>query len=196
MNTQTVINKFRVWVDDASELSPEEEVDLAQEKLDEFLGERTWDFLKKTATVSIVSNEITLPTDFKYILKTGLPEEYLYVKVDTKKIRLVSLQDRDSWGGENVAYIDYAESKIKFTNPTTGVSTFDYVRESDEITINSEIIGPRSVGYAIGRLMARDFYTLDQTEFGRSQYAANDAAYEKLLGQMSVHNQYEINSVE
>ena len=168
MQTEKVINKFRVWVDDASELSIEEELDLAHEKLDEILGERTWSFLKKTASVDIVNSEVILPEDFKYVIKVGLPE----------------------------AYIDYSESKIKFNQSISGIAEFDYIMESSELSMDSVVIGPRSMGYAVARLMARDFYTLDQTENGRSQYQSNEMAYQKLLDQMSVQDNYGFDSVE
>tara|TARA_R110000851_G_scaffold262727_1_gene415222 strand:- start:363 stop:953 length:591 start_codon:yes stop_codon:yes gene_type:complete len=196
MQTEKVINKFRVWVDDASELSIEEELDLAHEKLDEILGERTWSFLKKTASVDIVNSEVILPEDFKYVIKVGLPEDYLYVKVGNVKVRIVALEDRFEWGTTTVAYIDYSESKIKFNQSISGIAEFDYIMESSELSMDSVVIGPRSMGYAVARLMARDFYTLDQTENGRSQYQSNEMAYQKLLDQMSVQDNYGFDSVE
>ena len=67
MLTSELITKFELYVDDGTELSSQEELDLANKIYYSICNYRPWEWLKKTVTGTISSGTITLPTDFAYM---------------------------------------------------------------------------------------------------------------------------------
>lgn len=67
MITSDIIAKFELYVDDGTELSTSEELDLANKIYRMVCNYRPWEFLKKTFTGTHTAGVITLPTDFGYL---------------------------------------------------------------------------------------------------------------------------------
>lgn len=193
MTAEKIIKKYRLFVDDASELSEDEELDLAQDKYDELQGERTWSFLRKGFTSTISGAEIELPADFRYPIRMGNQDELTVRFVSTKGIRHIPVVDFsqrfDTY--ELSAYYDYTENKLKFTETISGDVFTDYIYEPTKLTgMDVETVGKDKLGTGIAALMARDFYSIDQTEQGRSKYEEYQVMYEKILDQMSTYDNY------
>src|SRR5665213_1200404 len=70
---QNIIDKFETYTGDTSELSSEDELDLANKIYRAVCNDRPWEWLKKTATGIVgVSNGIataSVPSDFKYFVE-------------------------------------------------------------------------------------------------------------------------------
>ena len=70
MNGQAILNKFYLQVDDSSELSDAEALDLANDVYGDVCDDRAWSWLRATysGTTSASVPYIALPSDFNIIL--------------------------------------------------------------------------------------------------------------------------------
>ena len=66
MDAQKIITRFQLYVDDGTELSTSEELDLLNKIYREVWTDRPWEFSKKSFSGVINGTTISLPTDFAY----------------------------------------------------------------------------------------------------------------------------------
>jgi hypothetical protein len=201
MITSAIIDKFELYVDDGTELSSSEELDLAQKVYDAVCNNRPWEFLKKTHSATISGNAITLPTDFAYMTINGQSSDssvaqetetegkVIYVGTNLTPVRMVNFSDRRKHQNENVAYIDMADGKIKFITTQTDTSAeYDYIKIPPALTLATSPVFPERFHHIIFHGMAIDDYIIQQFDKARSYKDENTVAYNSILRDMAYWN--------
>jgi hypothetical protein len=201
MITSDIITKFELQVDDSTELSSSEELDLANKIYQQVCSFRPWEFLKKTATGSIVAGQITLPTDFAYLsanyqsTDTNVATEsvtapkVIFVGTNLDPYRVVNFSDRRQYANQNVCYIDPSDSKIKFiVTPTATTYEFDYIKVPADLTLATSPIFPARFHDIIAYGMAADDYVIQQSDLAKGLMQANQNRYKEYLNDMSYAN--------
>lgn len=199
--TTEIIAGFELYVDDGTELSSAEELTLANKIHTKVCNYRPWEFLKKTATGSIVSGEITLPDDFAYLANNSqstdssvstqdetAPKAVL-VGANLTPYRVVNFSDRRQYQNQNVCYVDLADSKIKFiVTPTETAYEFDYIKVPEAMTLATGPSFPARFDSIIYHGMASEDYIIQQFDKARSYAKENQAGYTSVLEDMSFWN--------
>ena len=201
MLTSEIITKFEVYVDDGSELSPIEELDLANKIYQQVCSYRPWEFLKKTHSGVIVNGQIILPGDFAYMSnnyqstdsnvsqETVTSPKVIFIGTNLTPYRLVNFSDRRQYANQNVCYIDPSDSKIKFiVTPTETTYEFDYIKVPTNLTVTTSPIFPARFHDIIVHGMASEDYMIQQFDKARSYANENQAKYTSILKDMGYAN--------
>lgn len=189
MVAQDIIKKFELYVDDATELSSQDELDLLNKKYQEVCSDRPWEFLKKGYSNSINGTSIALPDDFQYILDTqvhGIVGRYVFV--DEKYYQLVNFQDRSSYKNSGYCWVNLADETLEFSSSVSGTLTYDYVSFPEDLDATDEPIFPARYHHILYHLMASDDYAIQQFDKAKSYARENEQKAEKLLEQMAIWN--------
>ncbi len=200
MTTAEIISKFSLYVDDGTELSSQEELDLANKVYRKVCNFRPWEFLKETSTGSISNNQISLPTDFKYVYsnyqstdptvsqETTTAPKVIFVGSDLNPIRLVNFSDRRTYRADDVAYIDPTDSKIKFTQSHSGTYEFDYIKAPAALTLSTSPIFHEDFHDIIYLGMAVDDFAIQLFDKSRSYANENQVKFNDILKDLSYAN--------
>lgn len=201
MITSALIAKFELYVDDGTELSTQEELDLANKIYSAVCNYRPWEWLKKPCTTAIVANTITVPTDFGYVCsnaqstdsnvsqETVSAPKVVFVGTNLKPVRFVNFSDRRQYANKDVCYIDPTDSKVHFVLTQTETSAeFDYIKIPATLTLSTSPIFPSQFHDIIYHGMAVDDYAIQQFDRAKSYANENTAKYISLLKDMSYHN--------
>lgn len=202
MNAQQIINEFELQVSDITELSTSEELNLLNKVYKRVCSERPWEILKKSSNGSILSDSegsyIPLPTDFQYLSESAdftdnsiawqgntIPK-LLYINNDPMKI--VNFSDRRQYKSNNVAFVDLANNKIRFTKDQSGTYDFDYVSEPADLTLTDTPVFPSRFRDIFIYAMAVENDILQLSEKAKSYLAENQAKYLKALQNLEYWN--------
>lgn len=191
---QQIIEEFRLYVDDSSELSSAEEVSLLNKIYHKVLDHKDWEFLRKehTATASITVPYISLPSDFKNIAINwqdnwdGEPSQVVFL--GTKRITLIPFSMRRNYdSNSNFCYIDARQNRLYFCGQPTSADSisFDYIYIPDDLTTITSPVFNATHHSVIMHGMVVDFYSIEQTDKARSYYEENLIAYQDFIERMS-----------
>lgn len=152
MIASEIITKFRLQVDDQTELSSDEELDLLNDVYLETVFERPWNILKTSVSGTIVNNEITLPSNFAYLYANrnwaGIGEEsqlpVIFIGDNYQPVYIINFDQRRQYRtSSNYAYLDYANNKIVFTmTPQFSTYEFDYIKVPERLGLNDTPVFP------------------------------------------------------
>lgn len=198
-----IINKFELYMDDTTELSPDEEYDLLNQKFHEVSSLLPWELLKKShsATTDGTVN-ITLPARFAYILENqnySTDAEYaggpvVYIGSDYNPYHVVSWSDRRSYRTKSgYAYIDLPNSNLVFTvAPDSGKAVeFDYIEYPADLTsfsVTTDIWIPQRFRAVLFHMMASDDFVIQQSEKAKSYQRENEQKAESILDSLRLWN--------
>jgi len=188
MQPEDIIKQFEVYVDDLTELSTDEEYLLLTKVLQSVYNDRSWEFLRKTASVSVNGTTGTLPVDFVSVMNNYSENDYNSIPeiavayVGGIPYRFIPRGIATMKKG-NTCYIDLANKQIVFTQSIGSQTvTFDYKYRPDPITSNlSEIALPEDFRRYIPQVMAIDDDIIQKTERARSNQQINLLARKELL---------------
>ncbi len=191
MQPDDIIKQFNVYTDDTSELSDSEEYTLLTKTLNSVYNDRSWEFLRKTATVTTTTaNTAPLPADFVSVMNNysenqwnNMPERAV-VYVSGIPYKFIPCGMASQKTGGLYAYIDVPNQLLCFTIDIGAgqTCTFDYKHQPSDITSNSSIIAiPSTFRHYLGQVMAVDDDVIQKTEKQRSNYQANSIARAQLL---------------
>lgn len=147
-----IIEKFRLQVDDQTELSSDEELSLLNDVYQETIFDRPWSILKTTVSGSIVNNEITLPADFAYLYanrnyagngtESQLP--VIFIGDNYQPVHIINFDQRRQYRtSKNYAYVDMANNKLVFTmTPDFLTYEFDYIKFPPALTLATSPVFP------------------------------------------------------
>lgn len=200
LNTE-IIARFRLQVDDATELSSDEELALEQEVYDEVCNDRPWEFLKKTKTDTTSTSVpyVALPADFKMIALNSENESIVFVGTNYDKYKVVPFSSRRDYRDmDGYCYVDKTTSRLYFTlQPTSAKSIeYDYIHIPTELTLgstlitNEPIVRTTSFGNLLALGMAAKFNPIEQSEKQSSYRAENLADYRAKLEDLAVEDAY------
>jgi hypothetical protein len=197
MTTQEIITAFELYVDDTTELSPTEELALAEKIYREILNDRPWSFLQKEATgsTSTIVPYVALPADFKYLISNNQyagqfvdqnPSSRV-VFVDEAPYTIINWSERKQYRDQDgYAYLDIPNSRLVFTKQPTVANTyeFDYIYRPDALTLNTSPIFDEDFHAMIYHGMAVEDDITQRFERARSYATENSSKYQEFLADL------------
>jgi len=206
MTADNIIKKFELYVDDATELSSDQELELLNKIYRQVWADRPWEFAKKGYSGVINGNNIALPTDFAYIYENGnytnnqerglvnnSAQKLVYVN-DSPKI-LVNWSDRNQYDGrDGYCWIDYANDKLYFSITQSGTVTYDYIFFPEDLKIDDEPLFPAMFHDILYHGMASEDYVIQQFDKAKSYATENQSKYNDWLERMAMWNSNLLNN--
>ena len=191
--TSDIIARYNLQVDDASELSSDEELALANEVYVDVCNDRPWEWLKTTyaGVTSTTLLYITLPTDFKEfsLNKDGNSVVFIGDAFDEYKVIPFSSR-RDYRNMTGFCYVD--SGKLYFTAQPTSVLAieFDYIKRPVDLTLATEpILTTDQFGKMIAYGMAAKFINIEQPDKSKGSYQSNNKAeFDKMLTDLQLED--------
>ncbi len=208
MTGQEIIDRFELYVDDGTELSTSEELDLLNKIYRQILNSRLWEFLKKEfSTITTGLNYVTLPADFAYFIANGNYTENnveyqgnqapKIILVGNTEYKLVNWSDRRKYlNSSGYAYVDLANNRLYFSDtPASGqMVSADYIYRPADITTTTSPIFPEDFHPAIYHGMASEDYIIQQFDKARSYSAENKERFNNYLANMAYWNAQLLNN--
>lgn len=203
---QDIINKFHLYVGDQSELSTQDELDLANKIYDEVMNDRPWEILKTSASGTISSangvSYITLPEDFRFFIENNQKtdnSETIYNNASPKVVfvgpnytpyQIVNWSDRRQVrNAGNYCYPDLANNRIVFTTQPTETSyEFDYIKNWDVLTLATSPIFTADCHDMIYQGMAVDSVIINLFPRANSYAVENQKAFDSSLKKLQYLN--------
>lgn len=213
MNGAQIIAKFELYVDDNSELSSTEELDLLNKILDDVYTDRPWEFLKLnatgTATTTAGVTSIPLPTGFRYVLinyqmtnnsdDTDIDQAKKVVYMGSKltPYTVVNYSDRRRYlNMQGYCYVDLVAGKIIFTqtpNTDTLAYDFDYLYQPVALTLTTSPVFPAEYHDMIYQGMAVDSTIINLFDRAKSYAKENQAGYDSMMSKLRYYNSQLLN---
>lgn len=199
MTTQEILEKFELQVDDASELSTSEELDLANNVYGDICDDRDWEWLKKTysGTTSTSVPYVTLPTDFKYVAPNKDNKSIVFIGTDYQEYKVIPMADRrDFRDQDGYCYVDIVNQRLVFTLQPTSAKAIEY----DYIKIQPalDLLGASPTGsnplfragfhQIIAFGMAARFNNIELSDKSTSYQRENQILYNEVLNNMATED--------
>lgn len=196
-----IITKFELYVDDTTELSSDEELDLLEQKCQDVASELPWEILKNTAALTTNgTTTVSLPSRFAYITENqnysddndyaGQPVVYVGSNYDPYK--LVSWSDRRSYRNRSGhCWVDMPNNTLEFAvAPANGLAVeFDYIAYPTSLTATTDVVWiPERFRNVLVHLMATDDFIIQQSEKARSYKNENEQRAKAALDSMKQWN--------
>ena len=187
MLTSAIIARFNLQVDDASELSSDEEFALANEVYKQIADDRPWEWLKSTATgtTSTTVPYVALEADFKELSPNKNGKSVVFVGSDYQEYKIVPFSERREYRDKSgYCYVDVANQRLYFTlQPTSALAIeYDYIKRPEDLELATEpLVETANFGNMIAYGMAARFPSIEQAEKGTSYANENERNYTKLL---------------
>lgn len=201
MTAAEIITKFELYLDDTTELSTQEELDLLNKVYRFWNSSHTWEGTKSefSGTTSTSVATVALPDDFLYLTAnnnfTDASEEagrpVVFRGTDYAPIKVVSWSDRRQYrNNNNYAYIDYANSTLAFTATPTKVEAieYDYHAQKADLTLTDTPWFPAEYHDGLFHFMAADDFMIQQAPKMKSYAAENTNAALDILNNAKLWN--------
>lgn len=207
MNAQQIIEKFKQYVDDTTELSTQAELDLLNAIYQEIANERPWEILKKESSGTISDPlSIPIPSDFSHLLEnqnytdnsysTQMNAKPVAVIVTTSggntPIQIVNWSDRKQYQNTTgYAYLDINSGVIRFTGigqPVGSAYSFDYKGKPVALTLSDSPIFPAEFHMLFAYRMAIEDMIIQLFDKSRSNAQDNAVRALTLKRQMDLWN--------
>lgn len=180
MLASEIIKKFELYMDDTTELSSDEELDLLNKKYQMISAELPWEQLKKAYSgTTDGSTTLSLPTRFSYIVNNqnySDDSQYasgpvIYIGSNYDPYPLISFSDRRRYRTKSgYAYLDIANSNLVFTvAPSSGKAVeYDYIEYPADLTTSTSPWLPSRFHDWLYHEMCIDDFVIQQSEKARS----------------------------
>lgn len=196
---QQIIDRFELYTDDTTDLSSDEEIILANDKIRLVYMEQPWEFLRrKKAGVVENDGKITLPTDFDELMENfsddptaGEPlMKVVYVGSQKSPYLVVPMGQRNANNFSNVCWIDPLDGKINFSqNPGTGAAyEFDYKTSPDDVAVGTSPKLPAEYHPMIIFAMLIDEEIIKKSEKARSNMQDNAVQYQRYMKNLKLRD--------
>lgn len=191
--TSDIIAKYNLQVDDQSELSSTEELDLAQDVYEEVCNDRDWEWLKATATgtTSTTVAYIALPSDFKKMSMNKDNISVVFVGSDFQEYIVIPFSSRrDHRDQDGFCYLDMVNNRLYFTlQPTSAKAVeYDYIKVPTALTLSTSPVFRSGYHNVIAFGMAARFNNIEQTDKSISYQRENQALYRSMISDMAVED--------
>lgn len=187
MTAQDIINRFQTQVDDATELSTDQELDLLNQKYFDVCNDRPWEFLKVGYSNSVNGTSIALPANFSYICSQNIIEEIpnKIVWVDNTYYPVVTFDDRYLYENRGVyVWVDLGASTLNFSTAVSGTLRYDYIKFPTTLTLADSPIFPAQYHAVLYHLMAVDDYFIQQFDKAKSYAPENQAMADNIMSKL------------
>lgn len=196
---QQIIERFELYTDDTTDLSSDEEIILANDKLRLIYMEQPWEFLRRKKAGSIESDgKISLPADFDEFMENYNDDptvnepllKVVYIGSQKTPYFLIPMGQRNANTYANVCWIDPADNKINFAqSPGAGaVYEFDYKTSPDDITVNTSPKLPAEYHPMIIFSMLIDDEIIQKSEKARSMQDTNVVQYARYMKNLKLRD--------
>lgn len=194
MITSNIIARYNVQVDDASQLSTDEELALANEIYVDIANDRPWEWLRATATDTTLTSVpyVSLPADFKEMTLNKWNESVVFVGDDYSEYKVIPFASRrDYRNTSGFCYVDVPNQRLYFTlQPTEAKAIeYDYIKRPAALTVGTEpLVTTDQFGNLIAYGMASKFNNIEQSEKGSSYQEENQREYYKILSDLRMED--------
>lgn len=185
--TQEILTKFEEYIGDATSLSTEQELALADKIYHNILEMHEWEFLKKEKTGSVNGTTIDQPDDFNRLTV----EPYIYIGTNGRNpYKVIPFTERRLYTNQNnFAYYDARQEQFIFTRSVNDTYSFDYIYLPESLNLETDAdavapVWPARFNYAIVHLMCTDSDIIELSEKARSYAPENTAKAEKVINDM------------
>jgi len=201
MTAAQLITKFELYLDDTTELSTQEELDLLNKVYRFWNSAHTWEGTKAefTGTTSTSTPSVSLPSDFLYLtannngtdssVEAGRPVIFRGANYSTYPV--VSWSDRRQYrNSDGYAFIDFPNSKLTFTATPTKVEAveFDYHAQKADLALTDTPWFPAEYQDALFHFMAADDFIIQQSPKAKSYKEENTNAALDILNNAKYWN--------
>lgn len=204
-NVQEIIKSFELYVDDSTELSTQEEIDLFNKVYADVWTASVWELAKDSFSGSINGTTIDLPTDFMYVLENAKYTDVSqnnYIRnsapkiiwVDNQYFTLVNWSDRKQHQNGNYCWIDLKSNKLEFNRSVNGTVEYDYYTAPATLGLSDSPIFPAMYHNMFYHAMAVDDYAIQQFDKAKSYAPENQAKYQYWLEKMQIWNMSLLNN--
>lgn len=186
LTTAEIISRYNLQVDDASELSSDEELALANEVYNTICNDRPWEWLKRTYTgvTSTTLAYVALPSDFKELSPNSYNKSVVFVGTDRSEYLVVSLSSRrDYYNTDGYCYIDIPNQRLYFMKQPTEVKAieYDYVSYPTALTTATSPLFNSRYHEMVSYGMAAKFSNIDQEDKSKSYKNDNKKEYDDFM---------------
>jgi hypothetical protein len=194
MLTSAIIARFNLQIDDASELSSDEELALANEVYSEVCNDRPWEWLKSTfsGSTSVSVPYVALSSDFVMFSPNKENRSVVFIGTDYQEYSVVPFSSRrEHLDADGFCYLDMVNRRLYFTKQPTEVKTveYDYIKKPTALTTATEpIITTDSFGNMIAYGMAKRFPSIEQADKATSYARDNDSEYNHILTDLQIED--------
>ena len=197
LNGQQIIDRFELYTDDTTDLSSDEELILANDKLRLIYMEQPWEFLRRKKSGSVESDgKITPPTDFDELMENYSEDPTIgepitkVVYVGRSPYLVVPMGQRNANNYSNVCWIDPTDGKINFAQtPGSGAAyEFDYKTSPDDITVTTSPKLPPEYHPMVVFSMLIDEEIIKKSEKARSSMQDNFVQYQRYLKNLKLRD--------
>jgi len=194
---QQIIDRFELYTDDTTDLSSDEELILANDKLRLVYMEQPWEFLRRKKAGNVEGDgKITLPTDFDEFLENFTDDPAIgeaimkVVYVNRSPYLVVPMGQRNANSFSNICWIDPSDGKINFAqSPGAGASyEYDYKTSPDDITVATSPKLPAEYHPMIVFSMLIDEEIIKKSEKARSSMQDNFVQYQRYLKNLKLRD--------
>jgi hypothetical protein len=194
---QQIIDRFELYTDDTTDLSSDEELILANDKLRLVYMEQPWEFLRRKKAGNVEGDgKITLPTDFDEFLENFTDDPAIgeaimkVVYVSRSPYLVVPMGQRNANSFSNICWIDPSDGKINFAqSPGAGASyEYDYKTSPDDITVATSPKLPAEYHPMIVFSMLIDEEIIKKSEKARSSMQDNFVQYQRYLKNLKLRD--------
>jgi hypothetical protein len=196
---QQIIDRFELYTDDTTELSSDEEIILANDKLRLIYMEQNWEFLRRKKTGSVeIDGKITSPTDFDELMENYSEDptisepllKVIFIGSMKNPYYVVPMGQRNANNFSNVCWIDPLDRKINFAqSPGSGATyEYDYKTSPDDITVDVSPLLPAEYHPMIVFSMLIDEDIIKKSEKARSNMQDNANQYQRYLKNLKLRD--------
>lgn len=205
MLASAIITKFELYVDDATELSSAEELDLLQKIYNKVWMDRPWEFAKAqgSGTLSTSLPYVTLPADFASLYENNQTtdntvsgdnnavQKVVFIGSTYTPYQVINWSDRRQYLNKlGYAYLDMVNLRLYFTSQPTVADSyeFDYIKFADTLTTSSTPAFPARFHDILYHGMAIEDDIILRFPKAQSYAPENTAMFQKYLGEMAYWN--------
>lgn len=194
---QQIIERFELYTDDTTDLSSDEELIIANDKLRLIYMEQPWEFLRRKKSGSVESDgKITPPSDFDELMENYSEDPTIgepitkMVYVGRSPYLVVPMGQRNANNYSNVCWVDPTDGKINFAqSPGSGASyEFDYKTSPEDIAVGTSPKLPAEYHPMVVFSMLIDEEIIKKSEKARSSMQDNFVQYQRYLKNLKLRD--------
>ena len=189
MTGEEIISLFNLLVDDSTELSSAEELDLLNASYQEVCDDRPWEFLKtEFSGTTDGTTVLALPDNFSYFIEMNDDGEKI-IWVDGHSYLLINFSQRRQYKDQTgIAYFN--GTNLYFIEaPSTGLEVLgDYIKTPDDLTTATSPIFKASFHKMLAYKMAISDFIVQANLSDNNSIEQNTALYRDYLARMQYHN--------
>jgi len=186
---EEIISLFNLLVDDSTELSSAEELDLLNASYQEVCDDRPWEFLKtEFSGTTDGTTVLALPDNFSYFIEMNDDGEKI-IWVDGHSYLLINFSQRRQYKDQTgIAYFN--GTNLYFIEaPSTGLEVLgDYIKTPDDLTTATSPIFKASFHKMLAYKMAISDFIVQANLSDNNSIEQNTALYRDYLARMQYHN--------